>query len=147
MNPSWCAAAAMAFSLIAQGAGQAQSVHRVADVWWNPDKQNAYMRQVCGSAQTAPDLDECQYVAESLIDNLRDCIRQRSPYAGICANLLPQAQSQLEQVNRNPVLLEHRQDQWDAQKDANIRSLCASRNGGYFAGAYTSCVYSYGVTP
>ncbi len=137
-----------AWSLAAVAAvGCALAGEAVAQQWWNPARQNAYMRQVCHSATTALDLDECQYVAESLIGNLRDCMGNGSPYASLCASLLPGAQAQLAEVNGNPVLLEHRQDQWEAQRQANIRSMCATRHGGYFVGGYETCVRSYDIDP
>lgn len=117
------------------------------DTWWNPDRQNAYMHQVCAAASTAIDLDECQYVAESHIDNLRECIRRRSPYAAICARMLPEAEQELAEVNADPVLLEHRQEQREEQRRGAIRSACASANGGYFAGSYIPCVRQQGVDP
>ena len=118
-----------------------------AQGWWNPARQNSYMAQVCGAARTALDLDECQYVAESLIDNLRDCLRNGSPHAAQCAALLPGAEAQLARVNRDPTLLEHREDQRESQRQADIRALCASQNGGYFVGDYAPCVVGYDVDP
>ena len=141
MKNVWLTLLAIASTLLGHGVAQAQSS------WWNPSKMNAYLDQVCAAARTAIDLDECQYTAEKLIENLRDCIRQRSPYAGTCQSLLPGAQAQLARVNNNPVLLEHRQDQRDAQWAAGVRAICAQQNGGYFMGAYTSCVSNKGVDP
>jgi hypothetical protein len=117
------------------------------DTWWDPARQNAYMHQVCSAASTALQLDECQYVAESHIDNLRDCIRRRSPYASTCVRLLPDAENELAQVNADPVLQEHREDQREGQRRASIRAACAAQNGGYFAGLYIPCVQQQGVEP
>jgi len=141
MKHVWLTLLAIVSTLLDQGVAQAQSS------WWDPAKMNAYMHQVCGAARTGMDKDECQYTAERLIDNLRDCIRQRSPYASTCQSLLPGAQAQLARVNNDSVLLEHRQGQRDAQWEAGVRALCAQQNGGYFAGAYSSCVSNRGVDP
>lgn len=141
MKHVWLALLALCGILLGPGVTQAQSS------WWHPAKMNAYMHQVCAAAQTGMDKDECQYTAEKLIENLQDCIRQRSPYASTCQNLLPGAQAQLAEVNNDPTLLEHRQDQREAQWEAGVRALCAQQNGGYFAGAYTSCTRNRGVDP
>jgi hypothetical protein len=141
MKRSCLALLAIGSTLLGQGVAQAQSS------WWNPAKMNAYLYQVCAAARTGVDKDECQYTAEKLIENLRDCIRQRSPYAATCQSLLPGAQAQLAEVNNDPVLLDHRQDQRDAQWEASVRAVCAQQNGGYFMGAYTSCVSNQGVDP
>lgn len=115
--------------------------------WWNPAKQNAYMHQVCRRARSGIDKDECQYVAESLISNLTDCVRDGSPYARTCARLLPGARAQLARVNNDPTLQQHRQGQRRSQRNADIRALCAQENGGYHVGGYSSCTRSYGVEP
>lgn len=139
---------AAAIALLAPVLATAQSplLHRVAD-WWHPAKQNAYMYQVCGAANSALELDECQYVAESLIDNLRDCMRQRSPYAATCASLLPGAQAQLQHVNKAPTLLEHREDQREGQRQNSIRHSCALSNGGYYSPGYMNCVRRQDLEP
>ncbi len=82
---------------------------------WNPNKQYSYTQSHCRTARSALDKDECQYNSESLIRNLRDCVRERSPYAAQCAQMLPSAQGFLATVNRDPVLLDHRQQQRDSQ--------------------------------
>ncbi len=139
---------AAVIGLLAPALAIAQSplLHRVAD-WWHPAKQNAYMHQVCATAGTAMELDECQYVAESLIDNLRDCIRQRSPYAATCVSLLPGAQAQLEHVNNDSTLLKHREDQREGQRQNSIRAYCAQVNGGYYSPGYMGCVRSRDIEP
>lgn len=83
---------------------------------WNPAKQFSYTENQCRNARTALQKDECQYNSESLTSNLRDCIRERSPYAAQCRSMLSQAEGFLRDVNRDPVLLEHRNQQWDAQR-------------------------------
>ena len=142
------AVVAAAIALLAPVLATAQSplLHRVAD-WWHPAKQNAYMYKVCGAASTALELDECQYVAESLIDNLRDCMRRRSPHAATCASLLPGAQAQLQHVNKDPTLLEHREDQREAQRQNSIRHSCALSNGGYYSPGYVNCVRRQDLEP
>ena len=137
----------LAITLLSMGAALPAPGDAQAQSSWNPAKQHAYMRQVCAAARTGMDKDECQYVAESLIENLGRCIRQRSPYAGTCRDMLPEAQAQLRQVNNDPVLLDHRDDQREDQRRANIRALCASQNGGYYAGAYVACVRNAGADP
>lgn len=114
---------------------------------WNPERQYAYTRQQCAASRSAIDKDECQYNSESLISNLRDCINEGSPYARRCAQLLPSAQGFLRRVNSSPVLQQHRAEQRGASEAANIRSLCASQNGGHWAGSYVPCVRSYGINP
>jgi hypothetical protein len=93
--------------LLAPSAAQAQ---------WNPAKQYSYTQNQCRSARAAIDKDECQYNSESLIRNLRDCIKEGSPYARQCAQMLPSAQGFLSTVNRDPVLLNHRDNQRAAQR-------------------------------
>ncbi len=114
---------------------------------WNPERQYAYTRQQCAASRSAIEKDECQYNSESLIGNLRDCVREGSPYARRCAQLLPSAQGFLRRVNSSPVLQQHRAEQRGASEAAGIRSLCASQNGGYWAGSYVPCVRSYGIRP
>jgi hypothetical protein len=83
---------------------------------WNPNKQYSYTQNQCRNARSALDKDECQYNSESLIRNLKDCVRERSPFAAQCAQMLPTAQGFLQTVNRDAVLLDHRQQQRDSQQ-------------------------------
>ncbi len=87
-----------------------------ANADWNPSKQYAYTKQQCASARTALQKDECQCNSESLTEGLRRCIKERSVYARQCEQMLPSAQEFLRNVNRDPVLLNHRNQQWNAQR-------------------------------
>ncbi len=115
--------------------------------WWNPDAGYQYVTSQCARARSGIDKDECQYNSEKKIEQMRECISEGSPYARRCAQLLPHYQRLLKRVNSDSVLLEHRQNQREGSRQNSIRSLCASRNGGYYAGSYTSCVYGYGINP
>lgn len=90
-----------------------------AEAQWNPQRMYSYTGQQCRAARTGMEKDECQYNSESLIRNLRDCIRERSPYARQCEQMLPGAQGYLATVNRDPVLLGHRDGQRAARNRYN----------------------------
>ena len=83
---------------------------------WNPTKQYNYAQNYCRTARSATDKDACQYYAERLVSALTDCIREGSPYARQCAQMLPGARRMHAGANNDPTLLQHRQRQRDSQR-------------------------------
>lgn len=98
--------------------------------------QSQYARTKCNTARSALDMDECQYLAEMLIEGLQSCSRGRGgPYGSKCAAMMGEAQGMLARVNRNPVLLQHRSNQRGEQDYrnscfANIGTQCAAQCAG-----------------
>jgi hypothetical protein len=84
------------------------AVTNKAAAQWNPHRQFAFAEEKCAVAQSGSDKDECQYLAEMLIDDLRRCMRRPGPLAAECASMLDDAKEMLAEVNRDPVLLQHR---------------------------------------
>lgn len=87
-----------------------------AQAQWQPDKLYGNTQRACARARSGMDKDECQYLAEMLISNLRDCIHDGSPYASRCSRMLPNAQNMLNRVNGDPVLRNHRAEQREAAR-------------------------------
>ena len=79
-----------------------------AGAQWSPQRQFSIAQQKCANAQSALDKDECQYLAEMLIEDLSACARRSGGQAGQCASMLGAAREMLAEVNRDPVLLGHR---------------------------------------
>jgi hypothetical protein len=91
-----------------------------AGAQWNPHRQFSNAQQKCAAARTALDKDECQYLAEMLIEDLGSCARRSGPQTGQCASMLPAAREMLATVNRDPVLLDHRARQRAQQGQPNV---------------------------
>jgi hypothetical protein len=97
--------------------------------------QADYARKACARARSGMDMDECQYLAENLIEALQACARRGGPYGARCSAMIPDARNLLAWVNRNGVLIEHRRRQREGQDDfnrcsANVYSQCAAQCGG-----------------
>jgi hypothetical protein len=97
--------------------------------------QADFARRKCSTARSALDLDECQYLSESLVRASQDCARLGGPYAARCATLAAEGKNMLGAVNQEPVLLQHRQEQRSQQNfgnscRANIGVQCMGQCGG-----------------
>jgi hypothetical protein len=70
-----------------------------------------YARDKCSVAKDALDLDECQYLSELLIRDLRDCASMGGSYGAKCAGMLAKAEEMHQTATDDPVLVEHRREQ------------------------------------
>lgn len=96
---------------------------------WEPNRQFNYAQNQCRGARAAIDKDECQYLTEKLEEALTDCINEGSPYARECARLLPRARQMHARANHDPVLRQHRQNQWDSQREYQEQELRRGPSG------------------